>query len=328
MSIHRLAVIGCGVVSDMHFRGYLARPDRVKVVAAVDPIPERRRHVERAYGVPVTYATIAELVDDAEFDVAVVCTPSHIRLAAVEELAAAGKHLLVEKPLADGLEEGRRIVALADEAGIKLAVDQNFRDHYAFGLARDTIRAGRIGPIIAIDHRELTFREVAGWRAQSRRHALSVMGVHWLDGFRYLVESDADWVVATTRRSPAVAAAGETDAVVHLRFGSVGVNYVQSFSSRVDRVETIVTGERGTLAFGYSQLELASGEGVTISRNPCAEDKPQSAYRSLERLLDAIEDDHEPDNSGRDNLKTLALLEAAYLSAARGDLVHLKEGLL
>lgn len=328
MRVHRVAVVGCGVVSDMHFRGYLRRKDRVEVVAAVDPVQERRQHVEKNFGVPRTYGSITALVADADFEIAAVCTPSNIRLSAVRELCAAGKHLHVEKPMAEGLEEARAIVALAGDAGVLLAVDQNFRDHFAFGLARSAIRAGRIGRVIGIEHRELLFREVAGWRAESRHHALSVMGIHWLDGFRYLLDLDADWLVATTWRSPSVTASGETDAIVHLRFGAVGVNYVQSFSSRVERVETIVLGERGTLALGYGGLEIADADGVEMIDNPCGSDKPMSAYRSLERLLEAIETGSEPTNSGADNLKTLSLLEAAYRSGESGQLVRLTNGLL
>jgi len=326
--LHRVAVVGCGVVSDMHFRGYLAHPERVQVVAAVDPLAERRSHVQDTFGISETYASIDELLAGTDVDVVSVCTPTSLRLAAVQQLAGAGKDVMVEKPMADNLTEARAIVAAAASAGVRLAVDQNFRDHYCFGLARGAIKAGRIGRVITIDHRELTYREVSGWRAQASHHALSVMGVHWLDGFRYLLDGDADWLTATTTRSGAMQAAGETDASVHLRFGDVGVNYTQSFSSRVERCETIVIGERGTLSFDYGRMHVVDADGESVVDNPCAVDKPESAYRSLARLLDAVEQDREADNSGLDNLKTLSLLEACYRAGADGSVVHLTEGLL
>jgi predicted dehydrogenase len=327
--VHRLAIVGNGVVSDMHFRGYLAHPERVEIVATVDPSPERRQWVEQTFGITTTFGSIAEAIAGADFDVAVVSTPSHVRLSAVQELAAAGKHLFVEKPLADGVDEARRVVAAAEEAGVLLAVDQNFRYHYAFGQARDAVRAGRIGAVISIDQRELMWREVTGWRAEQVHHALSVMGVHWFDGFRYLLGREADWIVATTHKSPAMVAAGETDASIHVRFGDVGVNYTQSFSSRVERVETIVIGEQGTLLFDYDHLEIHTADGVETVSNPWAGDgKPESAYLGLAELLRAIDDGDEPSNSGSDNLHTLSLLDGAYRSAATGELVHFENGLL
>lgn len=329
MSAHRVVVVGCGGVSDMHFRGYLERPDRVDVVAAVDPVAERREWAEREFGIPATFGSISELLaSPVAFGVAVLCTPSQIRLEAVTELAAAGKHLVVEKPMADTLQQGAEIVARCERAGVLLAVDQNFRDHYAFGLARDAIRSGRIGRVLSVTHRDETWRDVSGWRADQRRNALAVMGVHWFDGFRYLLDAEADWLVATTAQNPAVQAGGDTDASIHIRFGTVGVNYTQSFSSRLNRTDTLVVGETGTLEFGYQDVTIATADGVETTINPIAADKQVSAYRSLERLLDALETGGEPANSGRDNLKTLSLFEAAYLSAEGGDVVHFTDGLL
>ncbi len=326
---HRLAVVGCGNVSDMHFRGYLAHPERVTITAAVDPSPERRAWVQREFGITATFESIADAVAGADFDVAVVSTPSHVRLSAVEELSAAGKHLFVEKPMADGVEQAKDVVDAAARAGVLLAVDQNFRYHYAFGQARDAIRAGRIGRILSIDQRELVWREVSGWRAEQQHHALSVMGVHWFDGFRYLIGREADWLVAETHRSPATVASGETDATVHVRFGDIGVNYIQSFTSRVERIETIVIGDEGTLALDYDHLEIHRADGVEVIENPWSGDaKPESAYLGLEQLLDAIDDGGQPSNSGDDNLRTLSLLDAAYRSADTGEVVRFTDGVL
>jgi predicted dehydrogenase len=324
---HRLAIVGNGGVSDMHFRGYLAHPERVEIVASVDPSAERREWVEQTFGITATFPSIADAIAGADFDVAVVCTPSHVRLEAVQELAAAGKHLYVEKPMADGVEEARRVVAAAKDAGVLLAVDQNFRYHYAFGQARDAIRAGRIGAIVSVDQRELQWREVSGWRAEQVHHALSVMGVHWFDGFRHILGREADWIVATTHKSASLDAAGETDASVHVRFGDVGVNYTESFSSRINQVETIVVGETGTLRFDYNQLEIHTADGVETVQNPWAGDgKPESAYLGLAELLRAIDEGGEPSNSGADNLRTLSLLEGAYRAAATGEVVRFENG--
>jgi len=327
--VHRVALVGCGNVSDMHVTGCLAHPDRVRVVAACDPDAERRRHVEQTHGVPITFATLDELLAGPDFDTAIVCTPSSVRVETVRTLARAGRNVLVEKPLAESLDEAQEMVRTCATEGVLLAVDQNFRDHYAFGLARDAIRAGEIGRVIGIDHRELLFREVSGWRATARHHALSVMGVHWVDGFRYLLPDDADWVVARTFSSPAVQSAGETDAFVQIHFGEATVNYTQSFSSRIERVETIVLGESGTLCLTYGALEVLTADGRSRTReNPCAgAGKPESAYRSLERLVDAIDHGDQPANSGTDNLKTVALVDAAYRSAREGRPVALHLGL-
>lgn len=326
-TVHRVAVIGCGAVSGMHFAGYNAHPERVRVVAACDPVAERREWAEREHQVPETFSSIEDLLDHDGWDVAVVCTPSQVREPAVAALAGAGKHILTEKPLADTYEEASRLVTACAKAGVTLAVNQNFRDHYAFGIAAELIAAGEIGTVLGVSQRDLMFRQDRGWRTQMERHALSVMGVHWFDGFRQLIDGAATRVSARTYSSPAIDCAGETDAFVQIDFGPVPVSYVQSFSSRVSATETIVVGDEGTLRFDYGTLTRATADGTAEWANPYAgPGKPESTFRSLDRLLEAIETGGEPGNSGQDNLRTIALLEAAYQSARERRAVELREG--
>ena len=69
--------------------------------------------------------------------------------------------------------EARRTVEACASAGVQLAVHQNFRYHYPFDLARSLVRAGRIGRVMTVLHRELLFRTDSGWRASTERHACS-----------------------------------------------------------------------------------------------------------------------------------------------------------
>lgn len=328
MTVRAIAVIGCGGVSAMHFAGYSAHPERVRVVAACDPVAERREWAEREHAVPRTFASIEDLLGYDGWDVAVVCTPSQVRESAVAALAGAGKHILTEKPLAGTYAEASRLVRLCADAGVTLAVNQNFRDHYAFGIAARLIAAGEIGSVLGISQRDLTFRQDQGWRTRLERHALSVMGVHWFDGFRQLVGGEVTRVSARTYSSPAIDCAGETDAFVQIEFGQVTVSYVQSFSSRVAATETVVLGDQGTLRFDYGTLTRMNADGTAEWANPYAgAGKPESTYLSLRRLLDAVEAGGQPGNSGQDNLKTMALLEAAYQSAREQRPVELTGGL-
>jgi predicted dehydrogenase len=328
VTVHNIAVIGCGGVSGMHFEGYSAHPERVRVVAACDPAAERREWAERKHKVPQTFSSIGGLLDYEGWDVAVVCTPSQVREPVVAALADSGKHILTEKPLSETYEEASRLVMLCGNAGVTLAVNQNFRDHYAFGIAAKLVAAGEIGSVLGISHRDLTFRQDRGWRTQLERHAISVMGVHWFDGFRQLIDGNATRVWAQTYSSPAIDCAGETDAFVQIEFGPIPVSYVQSFSSRVKATETIVIGDEGTLRFDYGTLARITGGATAEWANPHAgSGKPESTYLSLSRLLDAIETGEQPSNSGQDNLKTIALLKAAYQSARERRAVELREGL-
>lgn len=328
MTVHEIAMVGCGGVTAMHFDGYLAHPERVRIVAACDPLPERREWAQRTYSVERVFASLEEMIANSEWTTAVLCTPTSVRQKMVETLAAAGKHILVEKPLADNFEEAKAVVTTCAEAGIKLAVNQNFREHYGFHLARELIAAGRIGDVHGVIHEDLMFRQDSGWRTGVDRHALSVMGVHWFDGFRQILSREASWVWSRTSSSPAVDCVGETDAFTQLLFDDIPVSYVQSFSSRVPRTETLVLGSLGTLSLGYNGVSVSLQGSKTQWENPYAgRGKPESTFRCLDRLLEAAEHDAEPSNSGEDNLRTIALLDAAYASARAQAPVTLNGGL-
>jgi D-apiose dehydrogenase len=329
MRVFNVAIVGCGIVSGMHFTGYLNHPERVRVVAACDIDPARVEAAQQKYGFAQGFHSIDQMLEQAEWDIAVVCTPTPIRKEAISQLAAADKHIFVEKPLADNFEEAQELVALCERHQVKLAVDQNFRYHYPFDAARKIIAEKQIGEVMSIYHQDLTFRQDAGWRIRSERHALSVMGIHWFDGFRWMLDDNARSLICRLRSSPAIDCAGETDAWVQIVFErGTTVSYVQSFSSPISRAETLVLGEKGTLVLTYEDIVLFNNEKVAEPRerwtNPFSgKNKPESAFKGLDNLLLALEQRTEPPNSGYDNLKTMALLDGAYRSAREQSILML-----
>jgi predicted dehydrogenase len=322
-----IALVGCGGVSEMHLQGYAQHPERVRVVAACDVDDTRAEATARRWGIPRVFPTLAAMIEGADWEVAVVCTPTPVREAVVEGLAAAGKQMFVEKPMADSLGEAERMVAACERAGVRLAVDQNFRYHYPFDLARRLIEEGRLGAVHGVTHQDLFFRQDSGWRTRCPRHALAVMGIHWLDGFRWLLRSEARSLLCRTHHSPAIDCAGETDAFLQIAFDNgAAAAYVQSFSSPLARTETLIAGAEGLLSLSHAGAALfqrGSGQQPVESwANPYAgSNKPEATFVCLDQLLTAIETGHEPLNSGRDNLRTVALLDAAYRSAAEEGLV-------
>ena len=332
MNQFKIAVIGCGVVSRMHFDGYVAHPDRLSISAACDLDLARVQQVQQKYGFAQGFGSLEAMIEGADWQVGVVCTPTPVRLPVVKTLASAGKHIFVEKPLADSYEEAAEMVRICDEAGVELAVDQNFRYHFPYDRVRALVETGAIGAITGIVHQDLMFRQDKGWRIERKRHALSVMGVHWFDGFRWMVQDEPRSILCMTRSSPLIDCAGETEAFTQLMFrNGVVVSYVQSFSSPVRRTETLVIGEQGMLVIHYDGITLYDRENraepKAVWENPYSgAAKPESAFVGLEQLLIALEEGSEPSNSGHDNLKTVALLDAAYRSAEAGREITFYEG--
>lgn len=331
---HQIAIVGCGGVSSMHLDGALRHADRAQIVAACDVDMSRVKQAQQKYDIAHGFASIEEMIAGAQWNVAIVCTPTSVREPVVATLAAAGKHVFVEKPLASSWEEGRHMVQACEDNGVLLAVDQNFRYHFPFHIAKKQIAAGLLGRVTAIHHQHLCFRQDQGWRVQEKRHTLEIMGVHWLDGFRWILDSAAQTVSAQMRHSNAIDCAGETDLCVQVAFeNGTAAFYVDSFSSHVTRCETLIVGEQGTLRLEYDHAAFFDGKGASqpVQRwdnSYAGQGKPDSAFECLNQLLIALESGEQMDNSGRDNLKTLALMEAAYQSQESGATVSLQQSTL
>jgi D-apiose dehydrogenase len=323
----KLAIVGCGGVSRLHADAYVRHQDRVEVVAAVDPAFDRAKQLAEAVPGCVPFDRLNAAVRERAWDIGVVCCPTPARLAVVDELVRAGKDVFVEKPFADNLADANNMVEACEAAGVSVAVHQNFRYHYPFDLARDVILTGGIGPVTTVAHRELMFRQDKGWRTTTQRHSLTVMGIHWLDGFRWMLDDEPVSVVCSVRSSPLVHADGDTEVVMQASFArGTEVSYVESFSYPGREVDTVVIGEKGSLRLDDEGLCHWAVDGRTppeVSRrpNPLGADKPEATFLSIDQFLQALETGTAPSNSGRDNLRTMAFLEAAYRSAEEGQAV-------
>ncbi|HLZ57539.1 MAG TPA: Gfo/Idh/MocA family oxidoreductase [Ktedonosporobacter sp.] len=327
-----VAIIGCGNISRMHFEASLPHPERIQVVAVCDAETERVEEICRRYKVPHGFPSLGEMIARSAWEIGIVCTPTNVRSPVVETLAAAGKHIFVEKPFADTYREAQTMVTTCEQAGVRIAVNQNFRYHYPFELAHSLVTQGEIGQVVSIAHHDLLFRQDSGWRTQLKRHALSVMGVHWLDGFRRTLSDEAASVVCHTRSSQAIQCVGETDssAIITFTRGAL-VSYVESFSALRERTETVVLGETGALVLTYDGLGLFDRDHRSTPRrhweNPYrGSHKPEATFVGFDLFLTALEQGNESANSGRDNLKTIALLDGAYRSAEEGRPVLFDKG--
>ncbi len=332
MKLFRVAMVGCGNISRMHFDAYLPHPERLQVVAGCDSDGARLAETRQRYGLAQGFSSLEEMITQAEWEVAIVCTPTHVRREIVETLARAGKHIFVEKPFADSYEDALRMVEACQGAGVQLAINQNFRYHYPFEMARNLVLQGRIGRVVQVIHQDLMFRQDTGWRTHLKRHALAVMGVHWFDGFRQILHDEASSLICQTRSSAAIECAGETEASALITFtqGAL-VSYIESFSTPNAGTSTRILGELGELVLDYDRLALFDAvhreePQESWDNSYRAEHKPKATFLGLNLLFEAIEQGTEPANSGLDNLKTIALLDGAYRSAETQRIVAFREG--
>jgi predicted dehydrogenase len=187
----RVGVIGCGV-GLFHLEGYAAEP-RAKVVALAGLDTERCRGLARQFDVEAVYGDYSELLADPTIDAVSVGVPNHLHLPVCLAALEAGKHVLVEKPLARNAEEGGRMVQAARERGKVLAIAFNRRHRHDVALLKQHIAAGKLGRIYYAKAFWMRRAGIPGFGSWFTRQELAGggplidLGVHVLDMALYLM---------------------------------------------------------------------------------------------------------------------------------------------
>ncbi len=313
-SRYRVGIVGAGNISRLHLDGIARHPDRTQVVALCDPDEATAKARAADYGVSSTYFDLGRMIAEAGLDVAIVCTPTHVRKAVIWPLLDAGIPVFCEKPFAETYSEAAEIAQKAQETGVPVAVNQNFRRHFAFHVARDLLDQGHLGRPLHLVQVANRLRRDRGWRLERRRYVMAVMSIHWFDGYRYLLGEEPERVYCQGVNSPATDGGEDTAVSVTLTFPSgTVVSLSESFSSFARHEHCCLDCEAGALAMDYGSLQeiRASGDVLTHD-NPY--DKPEATYYLLNDLMQAAASGRAPETGAADNLNTMRILEAAYRS--------------
>lgn len=145
----RVAIVGCGRISDLHQLGYRGRKD-AKIVAVCDTNKSAAKKKAKEWGVEKIYTDYRQVLEDKEVDLVELLTPHHLHCPMTVAAAQAGKHISVQKPMALSATEADEMIAAADKAGVMLRVYENFVYYAPAVRARQLIEAGEIGDIRAI----------------------------------------------------------------------------------------------------------------------------------------------------------------------------------
>jgi predicted dehydrogenase len=324
--MHRIAIVGCGRIAPAHLDGLKLLPERAKVAAICDVNEELRSERQKAYDISGVFGSVDALLKWGEFDVAAVLTPPDVRAEVCLPILRAKKHLMVEKPFNHSLDEARLIVDTAEEVGMTLAVNQNFRWIPPAPRLRERILDGALGRVLSVTLVDAVWRdESKGWRNTTDKLALSVMGVHWLDRIRWVTGQEPVSIYTSSLISGTLTSAGEdiTSTVVTLRSGAIAT-LVHHWASRSRAVNNSlqVDGTKGSVIWRSNELTWIARDGERTVERVEQESMPRYMAASWTELLDAIDEGRQPHHSGKDNLWTVALLEGAYRSAMENSVVR------
>src|SRR6195952_5017247 len=172
----RFAVIGAGVIGDVHWRCLMALTDTAELVAIADTNPDKAAAMAAKYGVDKSTDDIAELLAREDIDAVTICTPGGLHADLAVAALDAGKHVVIEKPIDITLAAADRIIAAEQRSGRKVAVISQHRFDKSTEKVLESVRSGSLGTITS------AIASHAWWRGQTYYDSGDWRGTWALDG--------------------------------------------------------------------------------------------------------------------------------------------------
>jgi len=322
-----IGILGCGwIARDAHLPGYAKYGLPVRGVFDIDPAA--MADAQSRFGVPA-YASADELLADPEVQVVDVAARTEDRFPLVQQALRAGKHVLSQKPFANDLDEAEAIVALAEDVGRIVAVNQNGRWAPAWRTATLWREQGRIGDVVTVSHAfETSFAWTRERHFNDQAHFVVYdYAAHWFDITRcWLAGKHVEQVRAWDSRGAAQPAEAKTpwNMFAEVRCSDGATATIQGTGSASPDVAPVhnfaLVGTAGTirghvLDEDVVELHTAARSTRIVPRTTWF---PDGFAGTMAELQNAIIDGREPFNSGRHVLASLAFGHAAVESAEDG----------
>jgi predicted dehydrogenase len=333
----RVVVVGLGPRGQDWLREIQTAPG-YELVAAVDSDPVVLEQTSGDKLAPAKcFTELGEALDKNNCDAVIVATSVDCHVGPCELALARGLAVLVEKPFTITLRDAAKLVSLAEQQSVPLVVAQNYRYMRSFRTARRLIQSGALGPVgmplgMVVCQYYRVPHAMAASLQRLTNSALWGAGIHHLDALRHVLQQPVTGVLAESFTLPwgqlpkggsmqlMLSFADNTRALYSATYESTG----HEFFERGQEFYLRFIGEHATLHVFHRWLLLCEKGKLPrpVRRGPRKFTEERILLNQLERALSAGE---EPDSSGRDNLQTMAVVEASLRSAAERRWVNPQE---
>ncbi len=335
----KIAVVGCGRIATKHFEAIHQHSDHLDLVAICDINKNILDRYTAEFSVS-GYTSMFEMLSSVDLDIVAICTPSGIHSEQVALAARHGVHVMTEKPMATRWQDGVRMVKNCDDAGVRLFVVKQNRRNPTLQLLKRAVYENRFGKIHMVHinvfwTRPQEYYDQAEWRGtwEFDGGAFMNQASHYVDLLDWLIGPiDKVQAMMSTTRDIEV----EDTGVLNIKWrngalGSMSVTML-TYPNNLEGSITIL-GEKGTVRVGGVAVNDIQHWEFDESRD--YDDEIQKAnYKTTsiygfghplyyKNVIDVIRGKCEPETDGREGLKSLEILIAAYLSARDGKTVSL-----
>ena len=338
----RVAIVGTGNISHMHVDGYLKFPERCKIVALVDIVPEKAQAMKERYGLDAdVYDDHLKILDRDDIDLVDVCTPPYVHAQISINAMNSGKNVVCEKPMAASLEECDAMLRARDENGVKLSIIAQNRFRKPIRDLKALLDSGMAGPVrhAQVDsywwrghcYYDLWWRgtwekEGGGCTLNHAVHHIDMLG--WMMGLPEKVTS----VLANTAHDNAEI---EDLSVSILQYPGALAQVTASVVHHGEEQQLIFQCEKAKIAAPFAAYaSISKPNGFPIKNEELekqladfADSLPPVPYEGhpgqLENVITALETGCDVAITGEDGRTTIELITAMYKSGAQGVTVSL-----
>ncbi|WP_419899169.1 Gfo/Idh/MocA family protein [Roseomonas sp. USHLN139] len=335
------AIVGLGRLSLEQLLPAFAECRLARPAALVSGTPEKLRAVAAQYGIPESachdYASFERLRDNPAVQVVYVVLPNGMHREFTERAAAAGKHVLCEKPMANSAEEARAMIEACARARVRLMVAYRIQ-YEPYNLAALRLaRSGELGRLVGMS--AVNVQTVAANGAEQWRHkkamagggALPDIGLYGLNTARFLSGEEPVWIQASQFSPPGDPRFAEVEETLSftLRFPSGFIaQCLTSYGARDDKVQRLnFAGATIDMPNAYKyqgqQLHLARNLGGQDQRSSVILPHRNQFAEEIDHMAQCVLRDAAPRTPGEEGLQDQVLMEAIYRSAAEGRAVEL-----
>ncbi len=330
----RVAIVGCGRISKNHFGSLEKHQDNMELISICDIQQEILSKHKKKYNIK-GYLNLSDMLEYEDLDLVVICTPSGVHADQTELCAKHCVNVMTEKPMATRWSDGVRMVKVCDKAGVRLFVVKQNRRNSTLQLLKRAIKENRFGKIHMVHlnvfwTRPQEYYDQASWRGtwEFDGGAFMNQASHYVDLLDWLIGPiDKIQAMMSTTRDIEVEDTGVLN--VKWRNGALGSMSVTmlTYPKNLEGSITIL-GKKGTVRIGgvaVNDIQHWEFDDFKDYDNEAKEANYQttSVYGFghplyYNNVVDVLRGNAEPETDGREGLKSLEILIAAYLSARNG----------
>jgi UDP-N-acetyl-2-amino-2-deoxyglucuronate dehydrogenase len=336
----RFAIVGCGRVAQNHIAAIEKHGDRAHLADVCDIVPEAAESAAQRSQAKA-HESLSKLLDHTDADIVVLTTPSGLHAEQAIQVAATGRHVMTEKPMATKWTDAQQMVRACDAAAVRLFVVKQNRRNSTLQLLKRAVEQGRFGRIYMVNvnvfwTRPQEYYDSATWRGtwEFDGGAFMNQASHYVDLLDWVIGPIESLQAYTTTLARNIEV--EDTGVVNVRWrsgalGSMNVTML-TYPKNLEGSITIL-GEKGTVRVGG----LAVNE---IQHWEFADQRPEDASVSessyetssvygfghplyYDNVINVLRGEAEPETDGREGLRSLEVLTAIYRAARDGQRVHL-----